>query len=159
MAVKAAKTLPIEEHISLHRQGWIVQRIGWVLMFAFIIAAALGLFGEGVLSKRKIRTGNVEVEYERFGRYEHGMLVRFQSQSETITRISISEEYLKTFRINTIVPQPTKQIASGGDVEFRFEGPNNTVVSFYAMPVQRKTVKGNFKVNNNSFSIKQTIYP
>jgi hypothetical protein len=159
MAAKAAKTLPIEDDISLHKAGWIIQRIGWALMFAFLIAAVLGLFGEGPLSERKIHSGNIEVEYDRFGRYEHGMLVRIESQNETISSISISEEYMEAFRINTIVPTPLKEVAANGTVEFLFEGPTNTVVTFYAMPVQRKTVNGSFRVNNDSFSIKQTIYP
>ena len=159
MTARAAKTLPIEENMSLHKAGWVIQRIGWGLMFAFLIAAVLGLFGEGPLSERKIHSGNIEVEYDRFGRYEHGMLVRIQSRKETISSISISEEYLETFRINTIVPRPSKEIAANGTVEFQFEGPTNTVVAFYTMPVERKTVNGLFRVNNDSFSIKQTIYP
>ena len=159
MAAKAAKTLPIDEDLPLHKAGWIIQRIGWILMFAFVVLAALGLFGEGPLSQRRLQIGPVTLKYDRFGRYEHGTLLRFESAGETIRTISIPEEYLKTFQVTTIVPQPVKQLASGGDVEFQFEGPQNTVVSFYMMPVQRRTVKANLLVNSNAFSIKQTIYP
>jgi hypothetical protein len=89
MAAKSVNKLPVEDEISLHRKGWIVQRIGWVLMFGFLIAALLGLFGEGPLSSKKLQAGNVSVQYERFGRYEHGMEIRLQSTGENISTVSI----------------------------------------------------------------------
>jgi hypothetical protein len=159
MAVKAAKTLPVEDNIALHKKGWVIQRIGWGLMFAFLLAAVLGLFGEGPLSKRKVTIGHITVEYERFGRYEHGMIMRVESRHENINTIVITDDYLRVFRISNIVPRPQRQAGSGGDVEFYFEGPGNTEVTFYTEPVERRSVNAPVKVNNNSFSIKQTIYP
>jgi len=159
MAAKSINKLPLEDEIDLHRKGWIVQRIGWVLMFAFLIAAILGLFGEGPLSKKKVQAGNINVEYERFCRYEHGMEIRLQSAGENISTVSIPQTYLKSFRVATIVPEPAKQVATTGSVQYQFEGTGNNIVSFYLSPIDRKTVEGKFQVNNHPFSIKQTIYP
>lgn len=159
MAAKSVNKLPVEDEISLHRRGWIIQRIGWVLMFAFLIAAILGLFGEGPLSSKKIQAGGVSVEYERFCRYEHGMVIRLQSDGENINTVSIPQTYLKSFRVATIIPEPAKQVATTGSVQYQFEGPQNNIVSFYLNPVNRKTVEGMFQVNNHPFTIKQTIYP
>ena len=159
MAAKSVNKLPVEDEISLHRKGWIVQRIGWVLIFGFLIAAMLGFFGEGPLSRKKIQAGNVNVEYERFCRYEHGMKLRLQSAGENISTISIPQTYLKSFRVGAIVPEPDKQVATAGFIQYQFEGSQNNIVSFYLSPVERKTVEGLFQVNNHSFTIKQTIYP
>lgn len=159
MAAKSINKLPIEDEISLHRKGWIVQRIGWVLMFAFLIAAISGLFGEGPFSRKKIQAGSISVEYERFCRYEHGMEIRLQSAGENISTVSIPQAYLKNFRVATIVPEPAKQVAIAGSVQYQFEGPQNNIISFYLSPVNRKTVEGMFQVNNYPFTIKQTIYP
>jgi hypothetical protein len=156
---KSVKTPPVEDDISLHRKGWIVQRIGWILMFGFLIAAILGLFGEGPLSQRKLQAGNISIEYERFCRYEHGMEMRLESGAENISTVSIPQEYLKSFRITDIVPEPEKQVAVADHIQYLFAGSQNNIITFYLSPVQRKTVEGIFQVNNNPFTIKQTIYP
>ena len=159
MAAKAVNKPPVKDEIALHRKGWIVQRIGWVLMFAFLIAATLGLFGEGPLSQMKLQAGNISVEYERFCRYEHGMEIRLQSGAENISMVSIPEKYLKSVRISDIVPEPEKQVAIAGHIQYLFAGSQNNIVTFYLSPVQRKSVEGIFQVNNHPFTIKQTIYP
>jgi hypothetical protein len=159
MAAKPSNKLPIDDEISLHRKGWVIQRIGWMLMFAFLIAAVLGVFGEGPLSNKKIQAGKITVEYEKFCRYEHGMEIRLQSAEENISTVSIPQTYLKSFRVGTIVPEPEKQIATAGSIQYKFEGTQNNIVSFYLSPIERKTVEGMFQVNNNPFTIKQTIYP
>lgn len=128
-------------------------------MFAFLIAAILGLFGEGPLSRKTIKAGTINVEYERFCRYEHGMEIRLQSAGENISTVSIPQTYLKSFRLATIVPEPAKQVATAGSVHYQFEGTQNHIISFYLNPVDRKTVEGMFQVNNHPFTIKQTIYP
>lgn len=159
MPAKSQHKYPIEDEISLHHKGWVVQRIGWVLMFAFLIAAILGLFGEGPLSNKKIQAGNISVEYERFCRYEHGMEIRLQSAGENISTVSIPQDYLKSFRVAEIVPEPEKQVANEGSIQYRFEGSQNNIVSFYLDPIERKSVEGLLQVNSHPFTIKQTIYP
>lgn len=128
-------------------------------MFAFLIAAILGLFGEGPLSNKKIQAGNISVEYERFCRYEHGMEIRLQSAGENISTVSIPQDYLKSFRVAEIVPEPEKQVANEGSIQYRFEGSQNNIVSFYLDPIERKSVEGLLQVNSHPFTIKQTIYP
>jgi hypothetical protein len=159
MPVKAKDKKPIEDEISLHRKGWVIQRIGWILMFAFLIAALLGLFGEGPLSSKNIRVGNINIAYERFCRYEHGIKIKLQSSDENINTVSIPQDYLENFRVSDIVPEPQKQVALAGYVNYQFEGTDNKVISFYLTPVKRKTVKGILRANAHSFNIKQTIYP
>src|SRR5678810_1484903 len=89
MAANSIDKKPIADEISLHRKGWIIQRIGWCIMFAFLTAALLGLFGEGPLSNKKLQAGNISIEYERFCRYEHGMKIKLQSSQENISTVSI----------------------------------------------------------------------
>lgn len=159
MAAKAVNKPPVEDEIALHRKGWIVQRIGWGLMFGFLIAAILGLFGEGPLSQKKLQAGNISIEYEKFCRYEHGMEITLESGKENINTVSIPQEYLKSFRISDIVPEPEKQVAVADHVQYVFGGSQNNIITFYLSPVQRKSVEGIFQVNNKLFTIKQTIYP
>ena len=54
---------------------WRWERIGWALIALVVLAAALGLFGGGPLSRETltVHDGNAtfEVEYERFNRLNH----------------------------------------------------------------------------------------
>jgi hypothetical protein len=159
MAAKSVNKLPIEDDISLHKKGWIVQRVGWALMFAFIVAALMGLFGEGPMSGKKIKVGSINVEYERFCRYEHGMQIRLESAGENINTVSIPQTYLKSFRVSEIVPEPAKQVATAGYIQYQYDGSENNIINFFLTPVQRKNVEGIFQVNQHPFTIKQTIYP
>jgi hypothetical protein len=153
------KQLPVSEDISLHKTGWIVQRIGWTLMFLFLVAALLGLFGEGPLSKRTLQSGNLQMKYEHFGRYEHTMKMELESLGENIRFVSLPQDYLKSFKVDKIVPEPAKQVASPGYISYVFEGEQNDEVTFYMEPSRRKNAEGIIKVNGSSFLIKQIIYP
>lgn len=151
--------VPVEDEISLHKKGWVVQRIGWGLMFLFILLALLGLFGEGPLSSQTVQSGDVQLKYERFCRYEHGAELRLQSAGENIQTVSLPQEYLKKFQISKVVPRASRQITSPGYVNFQFEGSQNDIVTFYFNPVGRGKAGGTVKVNTHSFTISQIIYP
>lgn len=153
------RQLPVKDDIILHKKGWVIQRIGWTLMFLFLLAAVLGLFGEGPLSKRKVHLGPVTVEYERFGRYEHAMRMNLRSAGENIGMVSLPQNYLKSFKISKIVPEPAKQVSSPGYVNYFFEGDQNDMVTFFMDPSERQNAEGVIRVNNHSFPIKQTIFP
>lgn len=159
MAAKSVNKPPFEDEISLHRKGWVIQRVGWLLLFVFLGSAVLGLYGEGPLSNQKQKVGNIQVEYERFCRYEHGMAIRFESDIENISHVSIPQNYLRNFRLDEVIPEPKSQVASAGYIDYQFEGDRNQVVTFYMNPVRSKSVEGVFRVNRNPFTIKQTIYP
>ena len=61
--VEVVKTeLQIEEDIRLQEKGWRFQRWGWAFIFSMVILAALGLFGDGIISKRTEKIGGAEVE-------------------------------------------------------------------------------------------------
>src|SRR5687768_8105632 len=66
-------TMELDDKIDLQIRGWKVQRIGWVVILALMLAAALGVFGEGVISKKQVDLGNAQVTYDRFFRYEAQM--------------------------------------------------------------------------------------
>jgi hypothetical protein len=87
------------------------------------------------------------------------MEITLESGKENISTVSIPQEYLKSFRISDIVPEPEKQVAVADHVQYVFGGSQNNIITFYLSPVQRKSVEGIFQVNNKLFTIKQTIYP
>ena len=49
---KIKTDLQINEHLDAHQTGFIVQRIGLAFIIAFVVVAAIGLFGDGIISKK-----------------------------------------------------------------------------------------------------------
>lgn len=154
-----AHKIPVEDDTALHKKGWVVQRIGWVLMFVFLIAALLGLFGEGPLSAKTIEAGSITVKYQRFCRYEHGMQLKLLSAGEGITVVALPQQYLKKFKVDKIVPSPSSEVASPGYINYMFAGQQNDNVSFYLLPSERGGAGGVIKVNNQTVALQHYIYP
>lgn len=154
-----AHKTPVEDEIALHKKGWIAQRAGWILMLLFLLAALLGLFGEGPLSEKKVKSGNMEVEYQRFCRYEHHVVLKLLSAGENIIVVSLPQAYVEKFKIDKIVPTPYGEVASPGYVDYLFRGTKNDNVRFYMAPAKKGSAGGVIRVNNQPVSIQQYIYP
>jgi hypothetical protein len=153
-------SLPIEEDIPLHKKGWLVQRIGWLLMFLFVIFAAAGLFGDGVLSQQQISSQQTSVEFEKFYRFEArmGLKLNFQSVNEQSV-ISFPAHYLKDMKIEAIVPEPKENNFSSGFVHYTFNGSDRMNVTFYLIPQTFGFIKGTMFINNKNFKLSHFIYP
>lgn len=151
--------IPVEEALELHKKGWVIQRVGWVLIFLFVLSALLGVFGEGPLSSKAISVGDIKASYDRFGRFEHETALKFESTGVDISSISIPQEYLNDFKISKIVPEPDDPVASGGYIHYTFRGQGNRQITFYLAPIAFGNSKGIIKVNNHIISLTQTIYP
>ena len=71
VAIVRIGDLEVDEDLPFQRRAWVAQRIGWVLMALFVLAAAVGLLGAGPLSHARIDVpGLMTLEYERFARFE-----------------------------------------------------------------------------------------
>lgn len=57
--------LEVSQDLNFQRREWVVQRVGWVVMAVLLVAALLGLFGPGPLSKSIAgsASGPVRAEY------------------------------------------------------------------------------------------------
>lgn len=62
---------------SFHRIDWRVRRVARVVFALVLLAALLGVFGDGPLARTKVASGSVSVEYDRFLRDEEVVRVRF----------------------------------------------------------------------------------
>ncbi len=152
--------LELNEEIKLHEKGWVIQRVGWVILLLVVLAGAVGVFGSGFLSKRSPVAGGIKVEYERFFRYETEMKILVQSSAEPITTISFPQSYLKDFRLIRFVPEPHYNQSTPADVLYYFQGGQNQIVSVYLIPKDYGPVKGDMRVNNNHIiHLDHFIYP
>ncbi len=80
-----------------------------------MVAAALaGLFGTGPLSHTSAHGSGVQIDYERFGRWQQPMKLRcFLSATKSDTQIALSREYLESVQVEEIIPRPVQVEAAG----------------------------------------------
>ena len=92
--------LQLPEDMAFQRKSWRVERIGWAAMALLLVAALLGLFSAGPLSKGTAQdpAGLVQIAYDRFQRYLAP----------------------GTLRVTVTKPADQEPPATGGEVSLRF---------------------------------------
>lgn len=151
--------MEINEELEMHEKGWIIQRVGWVILLLIMAAGALGLFGEGWLSDQTPSNGDVKVEYQRFYRYESEMKILIESRRH-ISTVSLPQQYIKDFRLLRFEPEPENNTTNNGEVTFNFLPAQNQVVTVYIIPKTYGSIEGTLKVNGTiNFNLHHFIYP
>jgi hypothetical protein len=152
--------LQIDEQIDMQENGWIFQAIGLVFIFIFIGAAAMGVFGNGFVSKKKQNNNSIEVEHERYYRFEAQMPLKITAQTvDGNLIVSVPNSYLENFEIESILPEPTANRFDGEKVFYEFEGSGGMKVTFYLIARKVGSIQSNIIINESEFHITHFIYP
>jgi hypothetical protein len=152
--------LQIEEHIQLQERGWQIQAAGLLFILALVIAAAIGLFGDGVISKRRSDENNASIEYQRFHRFESRMALDVDiTDAKNGATISFPNEYLKSIEIESILPAPKNNISNEDRVLYNFEGHGRMHISFHLIPRTPGNIHGQINVNDHNFPLQHFIFP
>jgi len=161
--------LEIEEDLDFQRRMWRVQQIGWALLVLVVVAALLGLFGKGPLSRAVAGRAGVpfQVEYERFGRYKAPMRMTIHIgpgvAEQGQIRLWLAREYLEAIQIQQIVPEPADVVSDGTGATYVFQvadssAPNTVSVDFVAEQFGLETVR--IQVDEwPPLRFRQLIYP
>ncbi len=119
MSPKKRDGLEIEEDLRHQRREWAFQRVGWTVMAVIVVAALLGLFGQGPLSWSSVTAGAASVDYERFLRYggETDLTVRVERSAIRAgeVRVELGRDFIGNMRVESIVPEP-ESVEAGPDV-------------------------------------------
>lgn len=157
---RVKSSLQIEENISLHMTGWIVQRIGWALMLAFLICATLGLFGDGVLSEETLAQGTATVTFEKFTRRESNTEVEILATATSGTlRLVLPPVFLESFKIEKVEPEPSEEKTRNGSAIYEFQCEGQGRVTLFLITRKAGSVRSSIHVDNTAFDIQQFIYP
>jgi hypothetical protein len=156
-------SLQIDDKIDLHRKGWRLQSILLIFLFLFILAAALGLFGDGVLGKQTLgeKNSGVWLEYDRFGRKDApGKLeVHLAGSASSPAQLVIPSSYLENFHIEAITPAPNSIVTHNNQVVYNFKANGPLTVVFRIKPDAIGKVQGSISANNQTFNLNHFIYP
>jgi hypothetical protein len=105
-----SRRLQIEENLNFQRHQLRFERIGWAVMAVLLLAALLGLLGNGPLSSATADDGPLEV---RYGRLEHkanttsfSVSVEPDAATGSEVRVWLEAEWATAFVIESIAPEP-----------------------------------------------------
>lgn len=153
-------SLEMEEDIGLHLTGWIVQRVGWVIMLVFLICAGIGLFGTGLLSQKVTSKDGHTVTYEQFSRYENKNQLQIMARSaEGKVQLSIPQLFLKNHELENMVPEPDHRTIRNGSNVYTFSSDQQALITLYIVPKKVGNNKSVMTVNGTEFEIKNYIFP
>ncbi|MBK1438432.1 hypothetical protein JHJ32_00405 [Parapedobacter sp. ISTM3] len=158
---KIEHTLELDEKLSHQQKGWNVQRVCGILILIVVVLTALGLFGNGLLSKRQLANGGTALRYDRFLRYEKETTITWQLSGRDEIEILIPMRYLDAFKIEKITPEGYESRIVNGNVSYTFTvaGAGETAIYFYLNPQKAGSVADTWRVNDQAFEITHFIYP
>ncbi|HYG17456.1 MAG TPA: hypothetical protein VD816_00945 [Ohtaekwangia sp.] len=157
---RVSTDLQIDEHIAMQENGWKVQAAGLFFIFLLILAAAIGLFGDGIVSSEKQTGDDIEIEHERFYRFEARMPLTIKAHGqEGLLRVSFPNEYLERFQVESILPEPNSNRFESGKVQYQFSGKDRMNITFYLIPRKPGNIQSTIEVNESRFEISHFIFP
>jgi len=151
--------LDIKEHLKMQESGWNFQRVGLYCILIFVLTAAVGLYGNGVSSKKTMTQGNTRIEFQQFFRQEAKMQLKISTDSHEKAIISFPTHYLNHFEIDAIVPEPSDSYFENGEIRYAFNGDDAMMITFYLVPQKVGKIRGSLRVNEDSFKIYHLIFP
>jgi hypothetical protein len=140
MEAKSNGSLAIGEDPEFQRRSWAIQRVGWAVMAALLVAGMLGILGGAgpfVDATAGGQEYGITVDYQQYIRKRAPTNLRLHilpgAVDSTEVNISIDRVFLERFEIVYINPEPS-QIAAGDSVmtyTFLLSNPNEeTTVTF-----------------------------
>ena len=115
------------------------ERVGWLVMVLVLVAAALGLFGNGPISHRRSSSDDLTVRYQRFARSQGNTSVEVEARaagSAGTVDVWMAEDFLDAYDVETVQPPPRSTSTRAGGVVFSFatEGGAAVKVTFTLQP-------------------------
>lgn len=103
---------------------WTTQRIGWVLMAVFVLAAILGLTGSGgPLATASATTPGGTVEYPRVARWaaKEQIVFKVPASAQGSVELTLSPDFNDVFAVDAIVPRPASSAATAAGHRYAFD--------------------------------------
>ena len=122
MTANDEKRLDVEQDLHFQRREWQFQRLGLVVLSALVLAALLGVFGNGVLSRGRAQgSGVLAVNYERLTRAHRTNRLEVQVPVDTgAVELALNRNYFDAMRIERLDPAPSAIDIGPDEVVFRF---------------------------------------
>lgn len=161
--------VPWDEHIRFHQRFWVVERIGWMLLSLVLVAALLGAFGDGLLSRVRVSTPDrsLDASFVRVARKQAPVTLRLEvrpaARIDGSLTVWISADYLERFTVNAVTPEPERVVIHDRGTEYRFAAGSSldaAVVRFSLEAESAGLASGAIGISKeSSVPIRQFIFP
>lgn len=137
---RPVRPLPIADELHFQKTSWIIQRIGWAVLVAVVLAALLGVFSHGYVSRAVASRPDAQltVEYERFQRASllTRLTVTLAPGAHDEARLRFGPVFQDLYEIEAVEPRPARSSASGKGLDLYFDAPEreDVHVVFWARP-------------------------
>ena len=114
--------LDLHQDARFQRREWRAQRIGMVLLFAFVGAGALGLCGgRGPLSGATLHGDGLRLDYARIGRSSALAELRVELARAGAAVLHLDRNWLEQVEVQGVTPRPAAIVGHGETLAFRFD--------------------------------------
>jgi hypothetical protein len=115
--------LELDDDLRQQQREWRLQRFAWPLLYALLLAIALGLLGDGPLARTELSgQPGVTLDYPRFARREAVQELRLSVMphaSQVVLQVDTG--YLQQVSIEQVVPQPAQVQAQAQATQLVFQ--------------------------------------
>ncbi|SNS86982.1 hypothetical protein SAMN06265795_10844 [Noviherbaspirillum humi] len=158
--------LELEVDPRQQRLEGVVERVAWVVLAAFLMAIAFGLFGRGgPLSDSEAVSADrdIGIEYQRFVRHHTSdtLRIRVDAKADTV-RLKVSADYLRRIQIEQVTPPPQRVVMEKGALVYEFNARPGSIhdITFDFMPEGIGSLPGWIALEGRSrLSFEQFVYP
>jgi hypothetical protein len=118
--------LELEVDQEFNRWQWGAQRLGWGLWLVILVAAVLGLLGDGPLSDARVESAGtaLSVDFERFVRRHAPQRVEFTirppSSRAAVVHLTLPSSFMNRVTIQRIEPAPQVSAVAADGTRFQF---------------------------------------
>ena len=118
--------LELEQNLKIQRRVWVSERIGWLLMAAFVAGGLSGVFGSGPVTEARaqgtVANRTLKVDFHRVVRSEAPATyeVRVDGVSGDELRLWVDDAFLEDMRIESMQPEPERVEIAGDRKVFVF---------------------------------------
>ena len=152
--------MQIDADLNFQRRIWTAQRIGWFVVAIVMMAALLGLFGGGPISRASAQGDGVDISYERFARLQQATRVHISLGPEARSQLALSRRYLDAVHVEQITPEPREIAAAGGWLVYHFTGAGPISITFTVTPEHSGGLSGAVQITGGRAVVfEQFVYP
>ena len=133
--------IEVEEHMDYQRTFWRIQRVGWILLVALLVASGLGLLGSGGPLHQEILGADsaFRVEHPRVQRLSSEFEARFEVAAADSLTLILPARFFEEHRVEGWVPEPVSATAEGDEIRFTFEG-GSAILRAQPQSIGRKAI-------------------
>jgi hypothetical protein len=129
------------DDLAHERKVWKVEHWGWGVFALILLAALLGIFGEGLLARAKAGRPNsaLRIEYDRFVRYQAPTMLKVHvaAGNNALPALWVARNYLDRVEVERISPEPERVKAGNNSLIYIFniaQTNEEATISFQVKP-------------------------